>query len=146
MRRIARTKAISSFQPQMCTPQAVNFMARYGRGLICLCMTQERATTLQLPMMTQFNGSAHQTAFTVSVEAREGVSTGISAHDRAHTIAVAIDPHQGAAGHCDAGPCVSAGGAPRRHTGAGRSYRGGRRYRAAGRALSGRGDLRDHER
>jgi 3,4-dihydroxy 2-butanone 4-phosphate synthase/GTP cyclohydrolase II len=80
---------------QMCTPQAVNFMAKYGRGLICLCLTQERATTLQLPMMTQFNGSAHQTAFTVSIEAREGVSTGISAHDRAHTIAVAIDPTKG---------------------------------------------------
>ncbi len=82
---------------QMCTPQAVNFMAKYGRGLICLCLTQERSTALQLPMMTQFNGSAHQTAFTVSIEAREGVSTGISAHDRAHTIAVAIDPTKGPA-------------------------------------------------
>ena len=81
----------------MCTPQAVNFMAKYGRGLICLCLTQERSTALQLPMMTQFNGSAHQTAFTVSIEAREGVSTGISAHDRAHTIAVAIDPTKGPA-------------------------------------------------
>ncbi|HEY5239203.1 MAG TPA: 3,4-dihydroxy-2-butanone-4-phosphate synthase [Rhizomicrobium sp.] len=82
---------------QMCTPQAVNFMAKYGRGLICLCLTQERANALQLPMMTQFNGSPHQTAFTVSIEAREGVSTGISAHDRAHTIAVAIDPTKGPA-------------------------------------------------
>ncbi len=81
----------------MCTPQAVNFMAKYGRGLICLCLTQERANTLQLPMMTQFNGSPHQTAFTVSIEAREGVSTGISAHDRAHTISVAIDPTKGPA-------------------------------------------------
>ncbi len=80
---------------QMCTPQAVNFMAKYGRGLICLCVTQDRAAALELPMMTQFNGSAHQTAFTVSIEAREGVSTGISAHDRAHTIAVAIDPTKG---------------------------------------------------
>jgi 3,4-dihydroxy 2-butanone 4-phosphate synthase/GTP cyclohydrolase II len=80
---------------QMCTPQAVNFMAKYGRGLICLCLTQDRANALQLPMMTQFNGSPHQTAFTVSIEAREGVSTGISAHDRAHTIAVAIDPTKG---------------------------------------------------
>ena len=82
---------------QMCTPQAVNFMAKYGRGLICLCLEQERANTLQLPMMTQFNGSPHQTAFTVSIEAREGVSTGISAHDRAHTISVAIDPTKGPA-------------------------------------------------
>jgi 3,4-dihydroxy 2-butanone 4-phosphate synthase/GTP cyclohydrolase II len=80
---------------QMCTPQAVNFMAKHGRGLVCLCLTQERANALQLPMMTQFNGSPHQTAFTVSIEAREGVSTGISAHDRAHTISVAIDPTKG---------------------------------------------------
>ena len=82
---------------QMATPQAINFMAKYGRGLICLALTQERANTLQLPMMTQFNGTPHKTAFTVSIEAREGVSTGISAHDRAHTIAVAIDPTKGPA-------------------------------------------------
>jgi 3,4-dihydroxy 2-butanone 4-phosphate synthase/GTP cyclohydrolase II len=80
---------------QMCTPQAVNFMAKYGRGLICLALTQERSAALQIPMMTQFNGTAHQTAFTVSIEAKEGVSTGISAHDRAHTISVAIDPTKG---------------------------------------------------
>jgi 3,4-dihydroxy 2-butanone 4-phosphate synthase/GTP cyclohydrolase II len=80
---------------QMATPQAINFMAKYGRGLICLALTQERANALQLPMMTQFNGTRHKTAFTVSIEAREGVSTGISAHDRAHTIAVAIDPTKG---------------------------------------------------
>jgi 3,4-dihydroxy 2-butanone 4-phosphate synthase/GTP cyclohydrolase II len=80
---------------QMCTPQAVNFMAKHGRGLICLALTQERANQLQLPMMTQFNGTPHKTAFTVSIEAKEGVSTGISAHDRAHTISVAIDPTKG---------------------------------------------------
>jgi len=80
---------------QMCTPQSVNFMARYGRGLICLALTQERANALQLPMMSQFNGTKNQTAFTVSIEAKEGISTGISAHDRAHTIAVAIDPTKG---------------------------------------------------
>jgi 3,4-dihydroxy 2-butanone 4-phosphate synthase/GTP cyclohydrolase II len=80
---------------QMCTPQAVNFMAKYGRGLICLALTQERANTLRIPMMTQVNGAPHQTAFTVSIEAKEGVSTGISAHDRARTIAVAIDPTKG---------------------------------------------------
>src|SRR5438128_10287445 len=80
---------------QMATPQAINFMAKYGRGLICLALTQERANALQLPMMTQFNGTRHKTAFTVSIEAREGVSTGISAHDRAHTIQVAIDPASG---------------------------------------------------
>ena len=80
---------------QMCTPQSVNFMARYGRGLICLALTQERADTLKIPMMSPVNGTAHQTAFTVSIEAKEGVSTGISAHDRAHTISVAIDPTKG---------------------------------------------------
>ncbi len=80
---------------QMCTPQAVNFMAKYGRGLICLALTQERATTLEIPMMTLVNGTPNQTAFTVSIEAKEGISTGISAHDRAHTISVAIDPTKG---------------------------------------------------
>ncbi len=82
---------------QMCTPQAVNFMAKFGRGLICLALTQERANALQIPMMTQTNGTPLQTAFTVSIEAREGISTGISAHDRAHTISVAIDPTKGPA-------------------------------------------------
>lgn len=80
---------------QMCTPEAVNFMAKYGRGLICLSLTQDRANALKIPMMTQYNGAQHQTAFTVSIEAKEGVSTGISAHDRAHTISVAIDPTKG---------------------------------------------------
>jgi 3,4-dihydroxy 2-butanone 4-phosphate synthase/GTP cyclohydrolase II len=80
---------------QMCTPQAVNFMAKYGRGLICLALTQERANALRIPMMTPFNGTPHQTAFAVSIEAKEGISTGISAHDRAHTIAVAIDATKG---------------------------------------------------
>ncbi len=80
---------------QMCTPQAINFMARYGRGLVCLAMTQERADQLKLPMMAAHNGTRNQTAFTVSIEAKEGISTGISAHDRAHTISVAIDPTKG---------------------------------------------------
>jgi 3,4-dihydroxy 2-butanone 4-phosphate synthase/GTP cyclohydrolase II len=80
---------------QMCTPQSVNFMAKYGRGLICLALTQDRAAALQIPMMTQVNGTPNQTAFTVSIEAKEGISTGISAHDRAHTISVAIDPTKG---------------------------------------------------
>jgi 3,4-dihydroxy 2-butanone 4-phosphate synthase / GTP cyclohydrolase II len=81
---------------QMATPQAVNFMARFGRGLICLALTRDRADQLQLPMMALNNGTRHGTAFTVSIEAREGVSTGISAHDRARTISVAIDPTKGA--------------------------------------------------
>ncbi|HTH52634.1 MAG TPA: 3,4-dihydroxy-2-butanone-4-phosphate synthase [Edaphobacter sp.] len=74
------------------TPEAINFMARYGRGLICLTLTEERADYLRLGPMTQENTSRFGTAFTESIEAREGVTTGISAADRAHTIRVAIDP------------------------------------------------------
>ncbi len=81
---------------QMATPEAVNFMAKYGRGLICLAMTGERAEKLDLEFMSPRNQSRHQTAFTVSIEAREGISTGISAHDRSHTISVAIDPTKSA--------------------------------------------------
>lgn len=72
--------------------EAINFMAKYGRGLICLSLTRERAEKLGLKLMAQHNTSRHETAFTVSIEAREGVTTGISAADRARTIAVAIDP------------------------------------------------------
>ena len=74
------------------TPEAINFMAKFGRGLICLTLTEERADYLRLGPMTQDNTSRFGTAFTESIEAREGVSTGISAADRAHTIRVAIDP------------------------------------------------------
>ncbi len=81
---------------QMATPEAVNFMAKYGRGLICLTLTGERIRQLGLPLMAKHNRARHETAFTVSIEAAEGVSTGISAHDRAHTIQVAIDPTKGA--------------------------------------------------
>jgi len=80
---------------QMATPEAVNFMAKYGRGLICLSLTAERLRHLDLPLMAQRNVSRHQTAFTVSIEARDGVTTGISASDRARTISVAIDPTKG---------------------------------------------------
>ena len=80
---------------QMCTPNAVNFMATHGRGLICLALPGERLDALGLPLMAASNSSRHETAFTVSIEAREGVTTGISAHDRARTVAVAIDPRSG---------------------------------------------------
>ncbi len=80
---------------QFATPDAVNFMVRHARGLVCLAMTRERIEHLGLPLMSQSNGTRHQTAFTVSIEAKSGVSTGISAHDRAHTIAVAINPATG---------------------------------------------------
>jgi 3,4-dihydroxy 2-butanone 4-phosphate synthase/GTP cyclohydrolase II len=77
---------------QMATPDAINFMAKHGRGLVCLALTPDRAKQLHLELMSRSNRSRHSSAFTVSIEAREGVSTGISAHDRAHTISVAIDP------------------------------------------------------
>ncbi len=77
---------------QFCDAAAVNFMAKYGRGLICLALTRERCERLGLPLMAQGNESRLSTAFTLSIEAREGVTTGISAADRARTIAVAIDP------------------------------------------------------
>ncbi len=80
---------------QMATPDAINFMARYGRGLICLAMTGERIQQLGLEPMTRANGTRHGTAFTVSIEAKEGVSTGISAADRARTVAAAIDSANG---------------------------------------------------
>ena len=80
---------------QFATPEQINFMAKHARGLICLSITAERARQLRLPPMSTDNQSGHGTAFTVSIEAREGVTTGISAHDRARTIAVAVDPTKG---------------------------------------------------
>ena len=77
---------------QFATPDQINFMAKHARGLICLSITAERARQLRLPPMAMDNQSGHGTAFTISIEAREGVTTGISAHDRAHTVAVAVDP------------------------------------------------------
>jgi len=81
---------------QMATPDAVNFMATHGRGLICLALTPERVETLGLEPMSRKNRTRHQTAFTTSIEAREGVTTGISAADRARTVSVAIDAAKGA--------------------------------------------------
>jgi 3,4-dihydroxy 2-butanone 4-phosphate synthase/GTP cyclohydrolase II len=80
---------------QFATPDAINFMARHARGLICLAMTRARVEQLGLPLMAQSNGTRHQTAFTVSIEARDGVTTGISAADRARTVAVAINAELG---------------------------------------------------
>ncbi len=81
---------------QMATPDAINFMATHGRGLICLALTGDRVDALGLTLMSPKNSSRHETAFTMSIEAREGVTTGISAHDRARTISVAIDASKGA--------------------------------------------------
>jgi 3,4-dihydroxy 2-butanone 4-phosphate synthase/GTP cyclohydrolase II len=82
---------------QMATPDAINFMAKYGRGLICLALTKSRVDELGLDLMSRNNGTVYETAFTTSIEARTGVTTGISAADRARTIAVAIDANNGAA-------------------------------------------------
>ncbi|MGP7794875.1 3,4-dihydroxy-2-butanone-4-phosphate synthase [Sphingomonas sp. CLY1604] len=80
---------------QMATPEKINFMAKFGRGLICLALTKTRVDELGLPLMSRNNGTRHETAFTTSIEAREGVTTGISAADRARTVAVAIDSSKG---------------------------------------------------
>jgi len=80
---------------QMATPEKINFMARHGRGLICLALTKSRVDQLGLDLMSRNNGTRHETAFTVSIEARDGVTTGISAADRARTVAVAIDAGKG---------------------------------------------------
>ena len=109
---------------QMATPDAINFMARHGRGLICLALTKERADQLGLEPMTRTNRSRNETAFTVSIEAKEGITTGISAADRARTIAVAIDVGQRArrdrlarprlpAGRAGPAACSSAPAIPR---------------------------------
>jgi 3,4-dihydroxy 2-butanone 4-phosphate synthase / GTP cyclohydrolase II len=82
---------------QFATPDAINFMATHGRGLVCLCLTEERCEELDLRQMTDRNETPFGTAFTISIEAREGVTTGISAPDRARTVQVAIDPSKGPA-------------------------------------------------
>src|SRR5437764_10512534 len=80
---------------QFATPEAITFMATHGRGLVCLCLTEDRCDELGLRPMTDRNETPYGTAFTVSIEAREGITTGISAHDRSRTIQVAIDPSKG---------------------------------------------------
>src|SRR5262249_26163567 len=75
------------------TPDAINFMATHGRGLICLSLTEERIRQLNLPLMVQENTSPYQTAFTVSIEASRGITTGISAQDRARTVRAAVAPN-----------------------------------------------------
>jgi 3,4-dihydroxy 2-butanone 4-phosphate synthase/GTP cyclohydrolase II len=82
---------------QFATPEAINFMATHGRGLICLCLTAERCDDLRLQLMTDRNEAPFGTAFTISIEAREGITTGISAPDRSRTVQVAIDPSKGPA-------------------------------------------------
>ena len=131
---------------QFATPENINFMAREGRGLICLALTPDRCDELGLDLMAAKNESAFETAFTVSIEAREGVTTGISAHDRARTIQVAIDPRSTRARRRSARPRVPAESTSGWSAGAHRADRGRHRPRAARRPDPGFGDLRDHER
>ena len=92
MTKTAKTKAIWRWRPKMVTPDAVNFMATEGRGLICVPMMSQRLDELRIPMMVYDNTARLGTAFTVSVDVLEGATTGISAHDRAATIKALIDP------------------------------------------------------
>ena len=131
---------------QFATPEAINFMAKEGRGLICLALTPERCDELGLDLMAAKNESPFETAFTVSIEARDGVTTGISAADRARTVQVAIDPALGAARPRPARPHLPAQGQARRRARAHRPDRGGGRPRAPGRPEPGGRDLRSHER
>ena len=131
---------------QFATPEAINFMAKHGARADLPGADRRARRELGLPPMPQQNTARrHETAFTVSIEAREGVTTGISAADRARTVAVAIDPATGRADIVTPGHVFPAVGAGRRRAGARRPYRGGGRYRAAGRAHPGGRDLRDHE-
>jgi 3,4-dihydroxy-2-butanone 4-phosphate synthase len=123
---------------EFCDAAAVNFMAKHGRGLICLALTRERCETLGLPLMAQGNEPRISTAFTVSIEAREGVTTGISAADRARTIQVAIDPEEPARGSGRTRPHLPADGPGRRRAGPHRPYRGRGRHLPARRAPVGR--------
>jgi 3,4-dihydroxy 2-butanone 4-phosphate synthase/GTP cyclohydrolase II len=128
------------------TPEAINFMARYGRGLICLTLTEERADHLRLFPMTQQNSSRFGTAFTETIEAREGVTTGISAADRAHTIRTAIDAVHTLYRSGPSRPHLSAAGPQGRRTGARGANRGFGRSGPAGWSQSLRRYLRDHAR
>jgi 3,4-dihydroxy 2-butanone 4-phosphate synthase / GTP cyclohydrolase II len=128
------------------TPEAINFMAKYGRGLVCLAMTEERLDHLRIGPMTSENTSQYGTAFCEAIDAREGVTTGISAHDRAHTIKVAIDPGDAPLRSGAPRPHVPAASPQGRSPGPRRPDRSLRRSGPPGRHGSGRNHLRNHER
>ena len=131
---------------QFVTPEAINFMAKEARGWICLALTPERCDELGLELMTAKNESALQTPFTITIEARHGVTTGVSAHDRAHTMQVAVDPNERARRPHPAGARQPAEGQARRRARANRPHRGERRPRSPGRTGPGGRDLRGDER
>ena len=128
------------------TPEIINFMATHGRGLICLALTAERCDHLRLPLMSPHNTSNFGTAFCESIDAREGVTTGISAADRTRTILTAIDPATPAGRSGAARPRVSAARPRRRRAGARRADRGFGGSRAPGGTGARRRHLRNHER
>ena len=127
------------------TPELINFMASKGRGLICLTMMEERLKELKIPMMVNQNTSPFETAFTVSIEARTGVSTGISAADRSRTIQVAVDPESTADDLVRPGHIFPASRTRRWGSRSNGSNRRQRRSRTDGRLLPSRGHLRNHE-
>ena len=131
---------------QMVTPDAINFMRKHAGGLICVPMVGARLDELHIPQMVRDNTAVHETAFTVSVEARGVTTTGISAHDRAATIKKLLDPEARAGRLLAARTHLSAARARRRRAGARRTDRSGGRFGAPRRTLSGRRDLRDHGR
>ena len=131
---------------QFVTPEAINFMAKEARGFICLALTPERCEQLGLDLMTAKNESPLQTPFTVTIEAREGVTTGVSAHDRAHTIQVAVDPSSGPRDLVQPGHVNPLKAKAGRRARAHRPHRGVRRPRAPRGPDPGRRDLRGHER
>jgi len=126
------------FAADKVTPEAINFMARYGRGLVCASLTPSRCDALELPLMVEKNTSTHGTAFTVSVEVKEGTTTGISAHDRVGR------REDGAERPPEARAHVSAASTAGRRAQAGRSHRGIGRSRENGRAHTGGRAVRDH--
>ena len=128
------------------TPEAINFMAKHGRGLICLAMMPERLNFLEIPLEVSNNAARRDTAFCVSIDAHDGTSTGISAADRARTVKVAISAGREAQGPRSPGSRVSVAGAARRRARAVWSH-GSRRGPGADRGTGiGRRDLRNHER
>ena len=127
-------------------PEDINFMARFGRGLICLTLTRERCAQLRLPLMVSDTDRTQRTNFTLSIEAAEGVTTGISAHDRAHTVRTAVRADAQAGASAPARSRVPDHGATGRRADARRTHRGRLRSGAPGRLRAGGGDRRDHER
>ena len=130
---------------EFATPEAINFMAAHGRGLICLALAPERCDALHLPLVSPMNTSRFGTAFCESIDAAEGVTTGISAADRALTIRTAIRPGCRPRDLARPGPRVSAARARRRRAGARRADRSRGGSGAAGQTPARRSDLRNHE-